>query len=83
LESIDLSYNELNDATNDTKKSIAALLQEVPPNQFSVNKLDLSKCKLTTGTFTSIVGLLKFVNEINLSVNQLNCEALPQIVKVN
>lgn len=82
LESIVFYGNELKHASDETKNMLDAYVEKIPSNQFSVNELDLSKCKLTTSTFESIVGLLTFVNEINLAVNKLSANALYPIIKV-
>jgi len=74
-----------NDFNNDSVIASEAIdcLQLSSLNQRSVqNKLRLLKCKLSASTFMPIIGMLNFLEEIDLSENQLTCETLYQIIKV-
>ena len=77
-----MSHNKFEDASDETKTEMEVLLRALPLQQFFVKELYLQDCKLTTDAFMPFIGLLKFVENIDLSANDLKYEDLCQIIKV-
>ena len=79
---ISLNFNTFDNASDETIKEMDVLLRALPLQQFFVKNLCLQYCELTTDTFMPFIGLLKFVEKIDLYHNDLKYEDLCQIIKV-